>query len=195
MSYSIELKTFILPENTLSSHFSVALSAPFDHHIHPLEQRQKLHARQGAFVVTDAAQRGKLALLQALAPNAVSAFLEGERFDLCRPPVDEGEPMRALLRKAYSRGVSKEYVSRLLEAFIPRQTRPKPTSQLLVEPLTERELDVLKLLRTELTGPEIAQELSVSLNTMRTHTKNIYSKLDVNNRRGAIHRAEELNLI
>jgi LuxR family maltose regulon positive regulatory protein len=65
----------------------------------------------------------------------------------------------------------------------------------LVEPLSERELEVLRLLRTELIGPEIARELMVSLNTVRTHTQNIYTKLGVNNRRAAVRRAEELNLL
>ena len=63
------------------------------------------------------------------------------------------------------------------------------------EPLSERELEVLKLLGTELSGPEIADRLSVSLNTLRTHTKNIYSKLGVSSRRAAIRRAEELGLL
>ena len=54
---------------------------------------------------------------------------------------------------------------------------------------------MLKLLNTELSGPEIARELNVSLNTVRTHTKNIYSKLGANNRRAAIRRAEELDLL
>lgn len=65
----------------------------------------------------------------------------------------------------------------------------------MVEPLSERELEVLRLLRSELSGPEIAGELVVSLNTFRTHTKNIFNKLGVNNRRAAIRRAEELNLL
>ena len=69
------------------------------------------------------------------------------------------------------------------------------STQQLVEPLSERELEVLKLLGTELSGPEIARKLSVSLNTVRTHTKNIYSKLGVSNRRAAIRRAEELGLL
>ena len=60
--------------------------------------------------------------------------------------------------------------------------------------LTERELEVLKLLRSELSGPEIARQLIVSLNTLRTHTKNIFNKLGVNNRRAAVRRAEELDL-
>ena len=65
----------------------------------------------------------------------------------------------------------------------------------LIEPLSERELEVLRLLRTELSGPEIARELMVSLSTVRTHTQNIYAKLGVNNRRAAVRRAEELDLL
>ncbi len=64
----------------------------------------------------------------------------------------------------------------------------------MIEPLSERELEVLKLLRTELSGPEIAGQLVISPNTFRTHTKNIFSKLGVNNRRAAVRRAEELDL-
>ena len=65
----------------------------------------------------------------------------------------------------------------------------------MIEPLSERELEVLKLLRSELSGPEIARELIVSLSTVRTHTQNIYAKLGVNNRRAAVRRAEELDLL
>jgi LuxR family maltose regulon positive regulatory protein len=64
----------------------------------------------------------------------------------------------------------------------------------LVEPLSERELDVLRLLKSDLSGPDIARELVVSLNTVRTHTKHIYNKLGVGNRREAVRRADELGL-
>ena len=70
-----------------------------------------------------------------------------------------------------------------------------PTPQFLIEPLSQRELDVLRLLNTELSGPEIARELVVALSTVRTHTKRIYSKLNVTNRRAAVKRAAELDLI
>lgn len=63
------------------------------------------------------------------------------------------------------------------------------------EELSEREHDVLRLLNSDLTGPQIAEQLFISLNTFRTHSKNIYSKLDVNNRQGAIRRAQELGLL
>ena len=76
-----------------------------------------------------------------------------------------------------------------------RETGPdRPAGQALIDPLSERELDVLRLLGTELDGPAIARELMVSLNTVRTHTKNIYAKLAVTNRRAAVRRAAELGV-
>ncbi len=111
--------------------------------------------------------------------------------------VDEGQPMAALLEAALKQGIAREYVRRLLTAFgTPAEsTEVKPTANVLLsEPLSERERDVLRLLGTDLSGPEMASQLIVSLNTLRTHTKNIYDKLGVNNRRAAVRRAEELGL-
>ena len=65
----------------------------------------------------------------------------------------------------------------------------------LVDPLSDRELDVLRLLASDLGGPDIARQLIVSMNTMRTHTKHIYTKLDVNNRRAAVSKAHRLGLL
>jgi LuxR family maltose regulon positive regulatory protein len=115
--------------------------------------------------------------------------------------VDEGESMQLLLEKqAHGEGHKPiGYADRLLAAFAqPMAVSPSTASHpqsTLVEPLSERELEVLKLLGTELSGPEIARKLNVSLNTVRTHTKNIYSKLGANNRRAAVRRAEELDLL
>ena len=64
-----------------------------------------------------------------------------------------------------------------------------------VEPLSQRESAVLRLLGSELTGPDIARELVVSLSTVRTHTRSIYAKLGVTSRRAAVRRADELNLL
>jgi len=108
--------------------------------------------------------------------------------------VDEGPPMAALLREVAKHGAAPNYVNLLRAAFGKAKDR-RPATQFLIESLSERELEVLRLLGTELSGPEIARELMVSLNTMRTHTKNIYSKLGVNNRRAAVRRAEELGLL
>jgi LuxR family maltose regulon positive regulatory protein len=133
--------------------------------------------------------------------------------------VDEGEPIRLLIAD-YRMQIEKKrsdqdlkligYTDKLLAAFSQPVAPPKsatmhkksgmdepesrPTKGVLVETLSERELEVLKLLRSELSGPEIAGQLMVSLNTLRTHTKNIFNKLGVNNRRAAIRRAEELDL-
>ncbi|HZG58748.1 LuxR C-terminal-related transcriptional regulator [Paenibacillus sp.] len=106
---------------------------------------------------------------------------------------DEGPPMASLLEAAAKQGIAPGYVRRLLAAF------GKPEDRALAEqgtndPLSEREREVLRLLGTDLSGPDIARELMVSLNTLRTHTKNIYDKLEVNNRRAAVRRAKELGL-
>jgi LuxR family maltose regulon positive regulatory protein len=65
----------------------------------------------------------------------------------------------------------------------------------LTEPLSPRETQVLHLLDSELTGPQIAADLYVSLNTLRTHTRRIFTKLDVTTRTGAVRRARELGLL
>ena len=108
--------------------------------------------------------------------------------------VDEGPPMAELLRAAAKADIAPGYVHRLLAAYAPAQ-QALPNQQGLIEPLSQRELEVLRLLATELSGPEIARELVVSLNTMRTHTKHIYGKLGVNSRRAAVRRARELELL
>ena len=65
----------------------------------------------------------------------------------------------------------------------------------MVDALSDRELHVLRLLATDLSGPEIASELFVSIHTIRTHTKRIFTKLDVTSRRAAVSRARELALL
>jgi LuxR family maltose regulon positive regulatory protein len=101
-----------------------------------------------------------------------------------------GAPMVSLLRRAGRR----DYVRRLLAAGNPAEHNA-PGRQRMVQPLSERELDVLRLLASDLDGPEIARALMVSLNTLRTHTRNIYAKLGVNNRRAAVRQAADLNLL
>ena len=164
-------------------------------------------------------------LLQALARHAqddtpAAAALLARALALAEPEgyvrmfADEGAEMQLLIaecgglierHKYGDRHKLIGYVNTLLAAFPPAGS---PQSDIenqksdienrkseWVEPLSERELDVLKLLGTELSGPEIAGRLSVSLNTLRTHTKNIYGKLGVNSRRAAVRRGEELGLL
>jgi LuxR family maltose regulon positive regulatory protein len=121
--------------------------------------------------------------------------------------VDEGETIRLLIEKQSHNPDHplSDYTNKLLAAFTqpvatPKSAHPDRARAVIhqksdmIEPLSERELEVLKLLRSELSGPEIARRLIVSLNTLRTHTKNIFNKLGVNNRRAAVRRAEELDL-
>jgi LuxR family maltose regulon positive regulatory protein len=115
---------------------------------------------------------------------------EAERF--VRMFLDAGAPMTALLQAAVRQDRTADLASALLAAGTVH--KPMPAPQLLVDELSSRELDVLRLLRSELTGPEIAAELVVSINTVRTHTKNIFMKLGVTNRRSAVRRADELGL-
>ena len=111
--------------------------------------------------------------------------------------LDEGAPMASLLAAVADRDGTSPYVRRLRAArgVTPAVPAPGRTTPALVEPLSSRERDVLRLLGTDLNGPEIARELVVSLNTVRTHTKNLYMKLGVNNRRAALRRARELDLL
>ncbi len=124
--------------------------------------------------------------------------------------VGEGKPMAELLVRMESADETirlKEFTLKLLSVFdIHKVLRPigsssteknrlAVNSQSIIERLSESELEVLKLLRTDLSGPEIARERMVSLSTIRTHTQRIFAKLGVNNRRAAVRRAEELNLV
>ncbi|MFC4102560.1 LuxR C-terminal-related transcriptional regulator [Paenibacillus xanthanilyticus] len=107
---------------------------------------------------------------------------------------DEGRPIAMLLDAAAKQGIAPSYIRRLLAAFGKADTRAA-ASPTPIEQLSEREREVLQLLETDMSGPELARRLHVSLNTLRTHTKNIYDKLGVNNRRAAVRVAEELGLL
>ncbi len=104
------------------------------------------------------------------------------------------QPAAAPKSACPSRAGRSSIKSEMIEPASHIEPAGQPAKTMLIEPLSERELEVLKLLRTELSGPEIASQLVVSPNTFRTHTKNIFSKLGVNNRRAAVRRAEELDL-
>jgi LuxR family maltose regulon positive regulatory protein len=160
--------------------------------------------------------------LQALAQGALGdtqqALIPLERaLSLAEPEgyvrlfVDEGEPMAMLLYEAAARGISPNYANKLLAAFgaeaqrrrgageqklAPSRPSPSAPSPLPLEPLSDRELEVLRLLlNTDLSAPEIAVELVVSVNTVRTHIKRIYSKLDAHSRYEAVQRAKEIDLL
>jgi LuxR family maltose regulon positive regulatory protein len=106
--------------------------------------------------------------------------------------IDEGvtDTVTARLQAGLLQGVAVDHARRVIATT----DAPAPAPTGLVEELSSRELEVMHLLRSDLSGPAIARELLVSLNTFRTHTKNIYAKLGVSTRREAVRRAAELGL-
>jgi LuxR family maltose regulon positive regulatory protein len=115
--------------------------------------------------------------------------------------VDEGPPLARVLYEAASQGIALGYVRRLLAAFPnaqpapPVQPAPDIPQQGLVEPLSERELEVLQLIAEGLSNPEIAARLFLSLNTVKGHTRSIYGKLGVHSRTQAVARARAFGLL
>jgi LuxR family transcriptional regulator, maltose regulon positive regulatory protein len=113
--------------------------------------------------------------------------------------LDEGEPMASLLLTAAARGIAPEYVRRLLAAFRDETTdsrRPSvKAASLLVEPLGERELEVLRLIDAGLSNREIAEELCVAVSTVKKHINHIYDKLDAGSRTQALAKAREARIL
>ncbi len=154
----------------------------------------------------------EILILQALAfkagSNTIQALAKLKRaLTLAEPGgfirtfVDEGQPMASLLYEALNRGISPEYVQRLLAAFpvtAPEEaasTKSQVDQSKLIEPLSEREIEVLQLIAKGLTNQVIATRLVLSPHTIKTHTRNIYSKLAVNNRTQAVDIARTLGIL
>jgi LuxR family maltose regulon positive regulatory protein len=154
----------------------------------------------------------EILLLQALTADAQGAGAQAlvpleQALSLAEPEgfvrafVDEGPPMARLLYRAASAGRAPGYVGRLLSAF--PSTEPQPVASAaagapgaeMIEPLSERELEVLLLIAEGLTNQEIAARLFLSLNTVKGHTRNIYGKLGVHSRTQAVSKARTLGLL
>ncbi len=148
-------------------------------------------------------------MLQALAhhaagdlPEALAALRRAlgeapEPDSYVRLFLDEGAPMLTLLQQAASDPAG-ETVQGQVRRLLDRAQAPVDDAepqQSLADPLSQRELEVLRLLDSELTGPQIARELYVTLNTLRTHTKRIFTKLDAKTRAAAVRTAREHGLI
>src|SRR5262249_30580040 len=128
----------------------------------------------------------------AASATLAGALTRAEPEGYVRVFADELPALEPLVRATRVPGSGRDLAGVVLAGGGSPAERVDASSRGLVDPLSDRELDVLRLLRGELSGPEIARELHVSLNTLRTHTKNIYTKLRVNNRREAVRRAAEL---
>jgi LuxR family maltose regulon positive regulatory protein len=115
--------------------------------------------------------------------------------------VDEGEAMARLLRRTVTNGATREYVQRLLAAFPAPEAaalskgKTSKVQGALVEPLSDRELEVLRLVAAGRSNRDIAEELCLAIGTVKKHIYNIYGKLDAKRRTEAVTRARELGLI
>jgi LuxR family maltose regulon positive regulatory protein len=154
----------------------------------------------------------KVKILQAMALQAEgkkdeAVRLSGKALELAAPGgfirtfVDEGLPMAHLLFEAKNRGIAPDYLNNLLSAF-PTSSNPSAAPSTIesskaemVEPLTSRELEVLRLIAQGLSNREIGERLFIAVSTVKGHNQNIYSKLQVHRRTEAVARARELELL
>jgi LuxR family maltose regulon positive regulatory protein len=110
--------------------------------------------------------------------------------------LDEGVPMGRLLSEAAARGRMRGYAAQLLAGSGAAPSRPlNRTPQPLIEPLSERELEVLRLVAQGLSNHEIGERLYLALSTVKGHNRIIFDKLQVERRTEAVARARELGLI
>jgi LuxR family maltose regulon positive regulatory protein len=133
------------------------------------------------------------------------ALTLGEPEGFVRVFIDEGRPMADLLQEAAARSIAPDYVGQLLSAFptdAAQQTASSETystARILnseyLDPLSERELEVLQYIAEGLSNHEIAVQMYLSPNTVKVHTRNIYSKLDVHARIQAVSKARELGIL
>ncbi len=178
-----------------------------------LSEGQKLLARLLATAET-AGWMGKVVeilVLQALAFQAQGrrdqalevlqrALTLAEPEGYVRIFLDEGQPMARLLYAAAASGIAAAYAGQLLAEFTAEEPGLSPalahvSAEILVEPLSKREREVMALIAVGQSNAEIAQSLFISVGTVKNHAKNIYSKLNVHSRAQAIARARELDLL
>jgi LuxR family transcriptional regulator, maltose regulon positive regulatory protein len=131
------------------------------------------------------------------------ALVLGEPEGYIRTFVDRGAPVAALLRQAKSQDITPQYAAKLVAAFQVDADKyrhaegvPTPaTVQPLIEPLNWRELEVLRLMATDLSNRQIADKLYLSINTVKWYTRHIFGKLGVSRRAQAVNHARDLNIL
>jgi LuxR family maltose regulon positive regulatory protein len=179
------------------AHVHLALGKALPELLTLLEKLHQLASRKGSIqqtvqiLVLQTLTRDKLGQPQAARAALEQALSLAEPTGMTRTFLDHGLPLVRLLRQA-----EHAYVSRLLAAVEPETERAPVTAPgVLEEPLSAREIEVLRLFAAGLTNATIARRLFVSLNTVKWYAKNLYRKLDVHSRSEAISKGYELNLL
>jgi len=162
-----------------------------------LLQKAEVTRRMGQVIETLVLQalafQGKKEMAQALAVlERALSLAQPEGY--VRAFLDEGEPMAKLLYQAKSHRMGAGYAAELLSAMGRASGTAEPPTQLLIEPLSAREIEVLKLIEAGHSNQEIAAKLVISITTVKRHISNIYAKLGVESRTQAISRGRELGL-
>jgi LuxR family maltose regulon positive regulatory protein len=153
----------------------------------------------------------QILILRALAENALGredaalgvllqALALAEPGGLIRIFVDEGEPMAQLLLEAATHRIMPDYIGKLLTVFEAEKRKSEdkpdlPPAQPLIEPLSQRELEILKLIAHGLSNREVGERLFLALDTVKGHNRRIFDKLQVQSRTEAIARAREIGLL
>ena len=190
----------------MHEHFSLAMVLLGENRVgrvHALEDATRLLERLRA-VTQEGGRNGNL--LEILVQLALAAWAAGQRAratELVRRALliaqregqvrvflDAGPALAPVLRSVSPNSSGGSHAARVLGV-----ASTAPVSVQLLDQLSDRELDVLRYLDSDLGGPEIARELSVSVNTVRTHTRHIYAKLGATNRREAVRAAVRLGLL
>lgn len=127
--------------------------------------------------------------------NLARALSIGEAGGFVRTFLDEGPAMARLLRRARSQGIMPQYVAKLLAEFTKEQKPDAVFEQTLIEPLSKRELEVLRLIAAGCSNKEIASQLFITISTVKRHTVTIFQKLGVENRTQAVAQARGLRLL
>jgi LuxR family maltose regulon positive regulatory protein len=192
--YSREPEYFILLRLLLARGDHDAALALSDRLLQKAEATHRIGQVIETLVLESLAFQGKKDMAQALTVLEKALSL-AQPEGYVRVFLDEGEPMAKLLYQAKSRRTGAGYAAELLSAMGSASGAAQPPTQLLIEPLSMRELEVLKLIEAGHSNQEIAAKLVISIPTVKRHISNIYAKLGVESRTQAISRGRELRLV
>jgi len=189
----LTLARIVLAENQNDQHFQATLQM-LESLLKQAESQNRLRSRIEILITQALAFSAKDSAKALAALEQALTLAEPEGY--LRLFVDEGKPMAELLSKVKS-GNLQPYANKILASLTPQQNLPPSTFSLqpLIDPLSERELEVLRLIAQGLSNQEITQKLVVALSTVKGHNLRIFAKLQAKSRTEAVARARELGIL